>query len=475
MIPVAEATMHPSYSPETMTGDIAILRLERAVTVDVPRLALIPPKVAAKVADGDEVTVLGWGLQAEGGNTHAEGKAEEEAVQASGSDVLRSVTLPVVSNAKCNAAYKSLTNRDSILDEEVCAGIERGGLDSCQGDSGGPLVAKVGDTPYLFGVVSWGIGCARPKVPGVYTRVAYHLDWLLSKMLVEVGTISGRGLGAQNILFSGTGRAAEMPIVLDSLSAGAVALKLGFAEGASEHFSIDAPALSLASLGEIKTATVKYSNDAPAVESTDLLVDITPVGKTDAQQSFGLTAFAFPPAQGFDAKLGDGWYTGSDSDGNKGWVADEHEGINSGATSDSQTSVALKYFTGPGEFSFDWKASCEETYDLVYFFLDNEPVDALTGDSGWTTKSILVDGPKDKVHTAAWAYVKDKSMAKFDDKVYVKNVQFGPREQAGMERMVSPLPAAAAAVKKAGPVGKGRSLLRGGPAIAAAGENETSA
>ena len=44
----------------------------------------------------------------------------------------------------------------------------------CQGDSGGPLVVEDGTTEQdtLVGVVSWGIGCARSGLPGIYAEVS---------------------------------------------------------------------------------------------------------------------------------------------------------------------------------------------------------------------------------------------------------------------------------------------------------------
>ena len=67
----------------------------------------------------------------------------------------------------------------------VCAGYPSGGSDTCQGDSGGPLVVQkspTDDSAIVYGVVSWGIGCARPGYPGVYTRVTKYVDWILNHM-----------------------------------------------------------------------------------------------------------------------------------------------------------------------------------------------------------------------------------------------------------------------------------------------------
>ena len=40
-----------------------------------------------------------------------------------------------------------------------------------QGDSGGPLVYQNFDRPEVFGVTSWGYGCANPSYPGIYADV----------------------------------------------------------------------------------------------------------------------------------------------------------------------------------------------------------------------------------------------------------------------------------------------------------------
>ena len=89
------------------------------------------------------------------------------------------VRVPVISNDDCNDAYNG-----DITDAMVCAGhLGIGEKDACTGDSGGPLVCIHGGKAVITGVVSFGSGCAQPDFPGVYSRVAYVLDWIKENLV----------------------------------------------------------------------------------------------------------------------------------------------------------------------------------------------------------------------------------------------------------------------------------------------------
>jgi secreted trypsin-like serine protease len=166
---VSHISRHPLYNATTFTGDIAVLHLKNNAHMD--GFAITEDSIR-DVGNNDNVTVFGWG------------DTEESSIwrPTAAFTVLRSVDLNVVSNDVCNDAFEDTLGIRPIQPDSLCAGQEEGGKDACQGDSGGPLVIYDVDThaPHLVGIVSWGIGCARPHYYGVYTRVAYYKDWLMS-------------------------------------------------------------------------------------------------------------------------------------------------------------------------------------------------------------------------------------------------------------------------------------------------------
>lgn len=82
------------------------------------------------------------------------------------------VKVPIINQEECVAAYESY---NPVTDNMICAGdLENGGIGPCQEDLGGPLVVN----NVIVGITSWSLGCARPKYPGVWTRVSKYREWI---------------------------------------------------------------------------------------------------------------------------------------------------------------------------------------------------------------------------------------------------------------------------------------------------------
>jgi len=156
VLAVSAIRVHKDYSSSTIDYDVAILKLtsnidfgqSRAQAVKLPAQGFDPPETR-------DTLVAGWGTTLEGGSI---------------STNLQMVTVPIVSRTVCRSQYGS----SAITDRMICAGIDAGGKDACQGDSGGPLTVD-GE---LWGIVSWGRGCARPGFAGVYSNVGPLRSWI---------------------------------------------------------------------------------------------------------------------------------------------------------------------------------------------------------------------------------------------------------------------------------------------------------
>ncbi|XP_078603134.1 trypsin-1-like [Branchiostoma floridae x Branchiostoma japonicum] len=157
---------HPQYNDDTLINDIALLKLQSAVS---HQPVCLPDPAKEDLAE-TVVAVTGWGTVSEGGHT---------------SSVLLQADMPVVDDSYCVDVYNIIADAlygfDTKVDPKImmCTGYREGGVDTCQGDSGGPVVVfPPKGQAYLAGVISWGYGCGRKFVPGVNVRVSAYMDWI---------------------------------------------------------------------------------------------------------------------------------------------------------------------------------------------------------------------------------------------------------------------------------------------------------
>jgi secreted trypsin-like serine protease len=166
-IHVVQIIRHPQYSPNSLDWDVALFKL--ATPSGAVTIALIDPNKPDSAAPDTLATVIGWGVT----QAHA-----EEA-----SDVLRQVSLPLVSYRSCTYAYGIFAN--VITPRMLCGGFAQGDKSACYGDSGGPVMTF--DTQrnrwIQVGVVSWGSNsCSGPNQYNVYSRLSEFATWIIQQI-----------------------------------------------------------------------------------------------------------------------------------------------------------------------------------------------------------------------------------------------------------------------------------------------------
>ncbi|XP_013830847.1 PREDICTED: plasma kallikrein isoform X2 [Capra hircus] len=160
--PIKEIIVHPNYKTSEGSHDIALIKLEAPLNfTDLQKAICLPSKDDTKPVYTD-CWITGWGF------TEEKGKIQ---------NTLQKANIPLISNEECQKSYRDY----KITKQMICAGYKEGGKDACKGDSGGPLVCQHEETWHLVGITSWGEGCARREQPGVYTKVAEYVDWILEK------------------------------------------------------------------------------------------------------------------------------------------------------------------------------------------------------------------------------------------------------------------------------------------------------
>ncbi|XP_072945068.1 trypsin-1-like [Epargyreus clarus] len=162
---------HPEYRCKKKSNDVALLKTIRQLTwTNELRPACLPQPLSSDFS-GTLATVAGWGF------------TNEDRAIGSRPNILQKTEVLVVANDECNTWYESKGSKVKVIPTQMCAGHEKGGRDSCWADSGGPLLAH-GDNgrSMVIGVVSTGSGCARERMPGIYTRVSRFTEWITSNV-----------------------------------------------------------------------------------------------------------------------------------------------------------------------------------------------------------------------------------------------------------------------------------------------------
>ncbi|XP_043652928.1 serine protease 7 [Drosophila teissieri] len=162
---IEQAIVHPQYDPanKNRIHDIALLRLDQPVLLNEYIQPVCLPLVSTRMAinTGELLVVSGWG----------------RTTTARKSTIKQRLDLPVNDHDYC--ARKFATRNIHLISSQLCVGGEFY-RDSCDGDSGGPLMRRGFDQAwYQEGVVSFGNRCGLEGWPGVYTRVADYMDWIL--------------------------------------------------------------------------------------------------------------------------------------------------------------------------------------------------------------------------------------------------------------------------------------------------------
>ncbi|CAG9855141.1 unnamed protein product [Phyllotreta striolata] len=160
---VATTYIHHNHNSQTLDNDIALLKLHGQAELKEGVCLVCLPARGVSHAAGKRCTVTGYGYMGEAGPIPLR---------------VREAEIPIVSDAECIRKVNAVTEKIFILPaSSFCAGGEEGN-DACQGDGGGPLVCQDDGFYELAGLVSWGFGCGRLDVPGVYVKVSSFIGWI---------------------------------------------------------------------------------------------------------------------------------------------------------------------------------------------------------------------------------------------------------------------------------------------------------
>ncbi|MCJ8730495.1 hypothetical protein PDJAM_G00185050 [Pangasius djambal] len=165
---VAKLVLHRDFEGSNFNNDIALLQIldsngQCAQKTPSVRTACLPP-AQQMMPYGSFCYIAGYGYE----------RNDEIFGNFRYSRYMKEAQVQILSPSKCEGGYYG----KRVTENQFCAASPNWTEDACQGDSGGPLLCEMNGRMFLFGVISWGEGCAAESKPGVYTKVTNYNNWI---------------------------------------------------------------------------------------------------------------------------------------------------------------------------------------------------------------------------------------------------------------------------------------------------------
>ena len=391
---------HPDYNTTTLDNDIALIKLSAAVAIDIiPLLSSLETENSLQV-ETIVSTAIGWGSTV--------GYTLGQSVTPDSPDILRTVSLPLLSAEMCKTTMPMTTNN------MVCAGdVVNGGVDSCQGDSGGPLLVESAteNNTQQIGIVSFGQGCAAQGTAGVYTKVANYKNWIDAN-INGIASINNTDYYVASIDETKT-----FSITLKNQSE--LSLSPTFSMSNSSLFTFNNNDCAGVAAAATCAISFDYSPNAYGIDTAIITVNTNDVSVPDSSIYITATGMLATDADSltFTENTEVDWYQSNTLP----WlISNDASYINSPSIADLGKTQLSAIVSGNWILNFNWAISSEQNYDFLKLFINGTQVASISGQQQFSAKSFNISGTNTVI---TWQYTKDSSIGNGLDKAFLHHVR----------------------------------------------------
>ena len=152
---IRRAITHENYDRKKIADDIALVELLQPIASERHIFPISLPESGASFAN-------------------------EQAILSSSSTGERDIL--VTEDEACSSWFEALGLQGGSRKTWLCALPGRSVRTTCYGGSGQALISERNGSSQVIGLASFGLDCATPVAPDVYTNVSKYVDWINAKI-----------------------------------------------------------------------------------------------------------------------------------------------------------------------------------------------------------------------------------------------------------------------------------------------------